>query len=69
MAWKKTGVSIFICHHVLAPVFDQHITCCLGQWVIHYKLLGMLTQDHYLLILSESIISSHKYQHVYMYFS
>ena len=67
IAWKKTGVTIFTCHHVFAPMFSQNISCCLGQWFMYYKLLGMLIQDQYITILFESIIGSHKYQQLYTY--
>ena len=56
---EKTGVTIFHAINVFAPMFSQNISCCLRQWVMYYKLLGMLIQDQYI-ILFESIICSHK---------
>ena len=59
IAWKKTGVIMFTCHHVFASIFSQNISLCFGEWFVYYKLLGMLIQDQYITILFESITSSH----------
>ena len=57
---EKDWSDYFTCHHVFASMFSQNIICCLGQWVMYYKLLGMLIQDQYITILFKSIIGNHK---------